>query len=145
MFETEKEDGVDFILKVNHHIHEKWMDFRRNRNKWRFGLWGRFHMNIAWTPNGVPYWNYPPEINTTTGEMEYDKQELIVQQINKPSFGKRYRANNGSTEWGYTNDAWAKPNVEGKSSRKSMKAKAQWWLEANEYLYSLSSVDDDSE
>ena len=138
MFEIEHEDGEAFIVKENHHVHQKWMDFRRIRNKWRFGLWGRFHKHIAWTPNGIPFWNYPPKIDSYTGETEYDEQKLIVQQINNPKFAKKYRANNGSVEWGYVNDEWAKPNVEGKSSRKSMKLKKFWWKQAEEALHPSS-------
>lgn len=141
MFEQEKIDGVDFVVKKNHHVYEKWNDFRRIRNKWIYGLWGRVSNRIAWTENGVPYWNYPPRIDRYTGEMEYDDQELIVQQINNPRWAKRYRSRNGSVEWGYVKDAWAKPHVEGKSSRKSMRNKTKWWVEANEYLYSLPNVD----
>lgn len=135
MFEQEREDGEAFIVKDNHHIHQKWMDFRRIRNKWIYGLWGRFNKRVAWTENGVPYWNYPPRINPYTGKIEYDDQELIVQQINNPRWAKSYRSRNGSVEWGYVKDAWAKPHVEGKSSRKSMRGKQVWWSEAEEALH----------
>ena len=137
MFEQEREDGEAFIVKDNHHVHQKWMDFRRIRNKWIYGLWG-FNKQVAWTENGVLYWNYPPRINPYTGKTEYDDQQMIVQQINNPRWAKRYRSGNGSVEWGYVKDAWAKPHVEGKSSRKTMRLKKMWWKDAEEALYPSS-------
>lgn len=138
MFEQEHEDGEFFIVKENHHVHQKWMDFRRNRNKWMYGLWGRVNNRIAWTANGIPFWNYPPRINPFTGKVEFDEQELITQQINSPRWAKRYRSSNGSVEWGYVKDVWAKPHVEGKSSRKTMRIKKVWWEQAEEALHPSS-------
>ena len=141
MFEQERIDGEEFLVKGNHHIHQKWMDFRRIRNKWIYGLYGRVDNRISWTENGIPFWDYPPRISQSTGEIDYDDQELITQQINNPSWAKWYRSRNGSVEWGYVKDAWEKPHVEGKSSRVSMKLKRHWWNQAYEYRYALEDVE----
>lgn len=134
MFEQEREDGVDFIVKKNHHIYQKWNDFERRYNKARFKFHG--HPCVSRTPSGVPYWDYPPFISRYTHEIIVDEQELITSHFNGPRWGKWWRSRNGSVEWGYVDDLWRKPHVEGKSSRKSMRAKKLWWMEAEEALNS---------
>lgn len=139
MFEAEKIDGEAFIVKRNHHIHQKWDDFRRIRNKWIY-LYGYNH-NIAWTHNGVPFWNYPPRVGYFSKEIVFDDNKLITCQLNNPRWAKWYRSRNGKTEWGYVQDAWAKPYVQGKSSRHMMRQKQTWWEQVDEYYEALHNIE----
>lgn len=136
MFEQEHEDGLDFIVKKNHHLYKKWDDFTRRYNKARYKFHGRTY--VSRTPNGIPYWDYPVYISRYTREILEDKQELIITHFNAPRWAKWWRSRNGSVEWGYAHDLWAKPHVEGKSSRKTMRLKKVWWKEAEEALYPSS-------
>lgn len=100
-------------------IREKWMDTRRARHQ----LWW-------WCLRNPDHWISRNGIPCSINWRDEDRIRYFPNGFSHKASRKQDRRYNGTVEWG--DDAFAKPNVEGKSSRKSMREKKRWWIEAEE-------------
>jgi hypothetical protein len=81
--------------------------------------------DCGFTANGIPYWR------------RYSDKNRVVYRMNtrgRPHVIRAQRRKNGAVDWFGYGDAWAKPTVQGKSSRQRMYEQNVWWQEAYEEL-----------
>lgn len=85
------------------------------------------------TPSGVPYYDTSNEwIPEHIERIKPPKKKYLASGYHRSKGTRSLRRGNGQLEWLGWGDAWAKPDVQGKSSRITQREKQLWWDEAYE-------------
>ena len=123
----EDKNALSFKPKTNWHDLKKWakgIHTRRVINHWYI----RSNEEIEIDKNGTPILTYPTQEH---GVWIYESVPIRYSANIEKHWLKRYRYHNDDP-WGYFMTVRYYPA--GKSSRRGMKEKAQWWNQVDEYL-----------